>query len=99
MISERILDFRKFIFNNVKHQLFAGKDLFESGNIFYNIFIILLNFIALKTGEPLQSHLQNRLSLFFGKTKFLHELRFGFRRRFGCANQSHDRIQIIQCDF
>ena len=60
--------------------------------------VALSNQIALKTGEPLQSHVQNGLRLFFGQTKFLQQLGFGFRRRFGCTNQSHDSIQIIQCN-
>ncbi len=70
----------KFFPDNLHNQSIIGKHFFQPDYFFKNFFTVLYYLVSLESGQALQTHIKNSLSLDLGELKTADKFRLGLRR-------------------
>ena len=81
-ISKSCLDVNKFVFDNFINLGVRSEDFLQLSNQGQGFMVFSHDLVTFQTCQSLQSHIENSLSLFFGKCEIIHQALFGFIRVF-----------------
>ena len=86
----------ELVLDDAEHPLTSAKDVFVVGDLGDQIFVLKANLVRLKSREPAQLHLQDRVSLNIAQSVTILELLSGRCRVGSSTDQGDDRIELIQ---
>ena len=89
-------DIESLFFDDFHQPELIREDFFQIGNAFPQLPVFLDQLVAFETGQTLQTHIEDRLSLTLGKTEALTETFLRNSRVFASADDPNDFINMIQ---
>ena len=91
-----IPDHDQFITDHAQTLFAAGQQTFKVSDLLLQFGIFIADILHGHAGQLVQTHIQNRLHLHFGKTETIHQRLCRFRTGTGVADHLNHFIQIIQ---
>ena len=85
--------------NNLRDARRLPKDVFEFGDEFNDLEVLLLNLLALESGKSRKAHVEDCLRLKFAQLELLHKLRARHINIGSGANRLNDSVKIVEGDF
>ena len=82
-----------------KHSSRVSQQVFQIGNLFHHLGILLKHLTPLQVGQAAQLHFQNRLRLRLGQAEAVHEVLAGYLGGLGLPNGGNYPVNVIQSDF
>ena len=92
------LDGQNLLADDSQHHLFVRQHGAQIRDGLFQLGVFLLQALALQTRQARQTHIQNRLRLFVGEGKALHELRLRLHRVRAVADDTDNLVDVVQRD-
>ncbi|MNI10344.1 hypothetical protein D3C73_634510 [compost metagenome] len=93
-----VTDLLELIADNLQYEMLISQNLTVLSNLGQQLIIFVLNFFTFQAGQTLHPHIKDGLCLLYAETECAHQAIPRNISRAGCADQSNNFIQMIQCD-
>ena len=77
---------------------FVAEERAELSDALLQVVVLILDTLALETGQGPQAKFEDRGGLNLGKAEPLHELCARVVGILGCADEGDDLVEVIECD-
>ena len=93
-----LLDLPELVLDDLQHQPLARQDLAEARDVLQDVPVFLEDLFALQPGQPLQTHVQDRLGLDVREREGRRQPRARLGRRRRAPDQRHHLVEVVESD-